>query len=642
MSVLFVSYSGVRGGGERLLLDALAGAGARAVLACPDGPLAQDARAAGIPVLLLAERDLHARRIPLRAIARLVAHAREIRSVTRALGPAAVVGWSDRSALALALAGPRRTERIHMHNDLPTGDGVAGVLRLAARRADRVVTSSNTLARAIGLDATVIHPGVDLDAFAPPAERPPGPPTLLTLGAIVPWKGTEVAVEAAARLPGVRLVVAGEPLGDEGRALARRLAARAAEPDLAGRVEFTGGLADPRAALHGAHALLHPAERESFGIAVAEAMACGLPVAAADAGALAEVTSPETAVLFSPGDADAAAAATRQALARPELGAAGRERAVRHFGAARTRAAWGRLLPAELPAPDGTGIALVTVAHDSAPELERLLASVARLLPAAHVVVADAGSSDDSAEVARAAGATVVDPGGNVGFGRANNLALEAVTEPVTILLNPDTELVDASLAELALAAAERDDRILAPLLLRPDGRREASAHPAPLSPGALALALAPPGALPHRLRVLVEPAQARRPRRVGWAVGAALAAPTSTLRALGPFDPELFLYAEDLDLGLRAARAGVETWIWPQARVIHHAGHAAARAFGGEPVDRLVTTRHAVVARHRGERAARLDTAVVALTHATRYGIKRVLGRDAGRERAYVKAASA
>ena len=75
---------------------------------------------------------------------------------------------------------------------------------------------------------------------------------------------------------------------------------------------------------------------------------------------------------------------------------------------------------------------------------------------------------------------------------------------------------------------------------------------------------------------------------------------------------------------------------------MIHHAGHAAARAFGGEPVNRLVATRQAVVARHRGERAARIDTAVVALTHATRYGVKRALGRDAEREAAYVKAATA
>src|SRR6476619_4219261 len=94
VAVLFVSYSGVRGGGERLLLDAIAGAGDRAVLACPDGPLAHDAREAGIPVFLLPTRDPHARAAPARALGRLLAHAVEVRGIGRSLAPAAVVGWS--------------------------------------------------------------------------------------------------------------------------------------------------------------------------------------------------------------------------------------------------------------------------------------------------------------------------------------------------------------------------------------------------------------------------------------------------------------------------------------------------------------------------------------------------------------------
>jgi hypothetical protein len=39
---------------------------------------------------------------------------------------------------------------------------------------------------------------------------------------------------------------------------------------------------------------------------------------------------------------------------------------------------------------------------------------------------------------------------GNVGFGRANNAGVAAVQAPVTVLLNPDTELPDASLVALA------------------------------------------------------------------------------------------------------------------------------------------------------------------------------------------------
>jgi N-acetylglucosaminyl-diphospho-decaprenol L-rhamnosyltransferase len=90
--------------------------------------------------------------------------------------------------------------------------------------------------------------------------------------------------------------------------------------------------------------------------------------------------------------------------------------------------------------------------------------------------------------------------------------------------------------------------------------------------------------------------------------VGACVAARTDTLRRLGPFDPEIFLYAEDLDLGLRAADAGVETWFWPAARVLHRRAHATRRAFGGEPFELLARRRRAVIAARRGPGRARLD----------------------------------
>ncbi len=98
--------------------------------------------------------------------------------------------------------------------------------------------------------------------------------------------------------------------------------------------------------------------------------------------------------------------------------------------------------------------------------------------------------------------------------------------------------------------------------------------------------------------------------------MGCCLAGRTETLRRLGPFDERIFLYAEDLELGLRARDAGVETWWWPHARVIHREAHSCAgAAFGGEPFDLLARQRHAVVAERRGERAARWDDRLQAAT---------------------------
>lgn len=286
----------------------------------------------------------------------------------------------------------------------------------------------------------------------------------------------------------------------------------------------------------------------------------------------------------------------------------------------------------------GEGIALVTVTHDSERELAQLLDSVSRHLPRAHVVVADSGSRDGSLERAAAwdGRATTIDQGGNVGFGRATNAGLAAVQEPVTVVLNPDVELLDDSLGELAREAArgDRPERILAPLVLRPDGSRQDSAQLEPGSPALTLSALVPPAALPAPLRRAVDPWRADHPRRVGWAVGCCLAARTETLRRLGPFDESIFLYGEDLELGLRAADAGVETWFWPAARVLHHGAHSTGHEFGGEAFELLARQRREVVRRRRGPRRVRIDDLQQLVTFADRMALKRLLHRPAERER--------
>jgi N-acetylglucosaminyl-diphospho-decaprenol L-rhamnosyltransferase len=294
--------------------------------------------------------------------------------------------------------------------------------------------------------------------------------------------------------------------------------------------------------------------------------------------------------------------------------------------------------PASAPEP-GTGMALVTVLHDSEAEVRSLLASVDRHLPGARVVAVDSGSSDSGPETVRAwrdERVSVVELGENAGFGRACNEALALVEEPVTVLLNPDTELLDASLTALAaeVARPDRAERILAPVVIHPDGLRENSAHPEPGTPPEFLRALVPAATLPRPLRARVEPWRADGPRRVGWAVGACLVARTDTLRRLGPFDDRAFLYAEDLDLGLRATDAGVETWFWPTGRVLHRRGHASARTFGGEPFGLLASRRREVVRRWRGERRQLVDDAAQGVTFATRIALKLLLGASAKRER--------
>jgi N-acetylglucosaminyl-diphospho-decaprenol L-rhamnosyltransferase len=448
----------------------------------------------------------------------------------------------------------------------------------------------------------------------------------------------EIAALAARELPDLRLRIAGAPLDAHGEALLARLRERAARPDLAGRVEFAGRLADPTSALRDAGCLLHCAEREPFGLVVVEALASGTPVVVPAAGGPAEIADASCGALYPPGDAGAGARALTNVLQnRAELSAAARQRAETAFSLADMQTRYRELLAAVNEPRTGEGIAFVAVTYNSAAELRRLAASIDRHLPGARLIVVDNASGDDSRVVAERAGASLVANDQNRGFGAAANAGVATVSEPVTVIVNPDVELLDDSLA--ALAAQAEPGRLYAPLLLNEDGSRQDSAHPLPASAATAIYSLLPGNALPRPLRRAAEPWRADRPRRVGWATAACLVGRTDTLKALGPFDESIFLYAEDLDLGLRA-----ETWFHPEARVVHSRAHSTVRAFGGENYELLASQRRAVVQRRMGRGRAIVDDLIELMTFADRALLRMLTGRSAKREterfRARVKAA--
>jgi GT2 family glycosyltransferase/glycosyltransferase involved in cell wall biosynthesis len=660
--LLFVSYSGASGGAETVLLDSATALEGEVCIACPEGELARRARARGVRVFPLREHRLQRRgSIADRVLAplRLAGHGREVRTLLAALDPDLLVCWGMRSGLACVGAAGTAGHTVLQHHDMLPGAAAGTLVRRMARRADLVVVPSRTVAddldpaRRIGERIRVVAPGVQAADFASD-QAPVQPAEMLVLGALVEWKRPGLAIEALAlaRDRGVELHLrlVGAPITAEDPT-PERLRAQARELGVAGAVEFAGHSSDPPADLARATCLLHCAPREPFGLAVLEAMAAGRPVVAPDAGGPAEIVDRSCAILYPPGNADAAAEAVASLVRDPAraiaMGAAGRERAQSAFSlqSARRRfkAAVAPLVRAPVPAGGpASELALVTVSHNSERELKALLRSVERWLPGAELIVVDTASSDHSVSVARAhPGTTVLALSENDGFGRACNRGIAEVSAHTTVLLNPDVELLDDSLALLAdeLHRSGRPERILAPLVLRPDGSREDSVHPVPSSAPDLVCAVLSPSLMPRALAVPLAPWRASRPRPVGWAVGCALAARTDTLRRLGPFDETIFLYGEDLELGLRAAEHGVETWFWPQARVLHHGAHSSRREFGGEPFELLAAARREVIGRRLGRSRAALDVAAQATTFASRIAVKRLLGRSVERERRQLRA---
>jgi glycosyltransferase involved in cell wall biosynthesis len=328
--VLFLSYSGVLGGAERVLLDCATRLGRPVLIACPEGPLAAAARTAGLAVEQVRDRSLRMRSARTRAVRGLGGLALDTARLARRRRPAVLVAWGARAVLAAAAAPRAGAPWLAVHHDLLPSAGVAAAVRAATRRAGGVVATSRAVAHDVRAPAgaTILHPGVDLAAW-PVLPRPDGPPRALVLGALVPWKRADLALEIAARVPDLRLEIAGAPLPGDDDSFHIALHHRAAQDDLRDRVTFSGVLPDPRPALGRAHLLLHCADAEPFGMVLLEALASGRPVAAPAAAGPLEIVGDGAGRLYPPGHAVAGAEAVTALLRDREAPARARARAER-------------------------------------------------------------------------------------------------------------------------------------------------------------------------------------------------------------------------------------------------------------------------------------------------------------------------
>lgn len=171
-------------------------------------------------------------------------------------------------------------------------------------------------------DLRVIHPGVDLEYFAPdPLEGRSPEPLFLYLGRLKRYKGVDLVLRALALLRDrgmhARLVVAGR--GEQLEPL-RRLAG---DLDLGERVEFAGFVSEERKRelLRRCWANLFPSPKEGWGITNIEAAACGTCSIASDSPGLREsVQHGRTGLLVPHGDVERLAEAMgRLATHRAEM-----------------------------------------------------------------------------------------------------------------------------------------------------------------------------------------------------------------------------------------------------------------------------------------------------------------------------------
>ncbi len=236
-------------------------------------------------------------------------------------------------------------------------DRVASTSRAMARQVERVVGGAGRLSQPVaitpfGVDTIRFAPdtavaggataaaGADGAAAVPPRSQPARPLVVGTVKVLAPKYGIDTLIRAFALLPAAASPLS--PMSPPPPPLLRlvgdgpqraELEALALQLGIADRVQFTGAVAhaDVPAALRGfdVFAAASRLDSESFGVAVVEASACGLPVAVTRVGGLPEVVREgETGILVERDDPPALAAALARLLAsaalRRRLGSAGR------------------------------------------------------------------------------------------------------------------------------------------------------------------------------------------------------------------------------------------------------------------------------------------------------------------------------
>jgi GT2 family glycosyltransferase len=230
-------------------------------------------------------------------------------------------------------------------------------------------------------------------------------------------------------------------------------------------------------------------------------------------------------------------------------------------------------------------MAIVIVNYNTREFLRRCLASISES-DGVEIIVIDNDSSDGSAEMVRSRfpQVTLHAKKVNVGYGAAANEAIAECDADYILLLNSDTVLQ----ADTAQALQRYMDQyphaaIVGPRLSNLDGTLQPSCYPNPtpfnlfLEESLLGRLVAYiPGLRAQYLRTW----RHDQKRVVPWVLGAALAIRRNAFLAVGGFDPEFFMYFEEIDLCYRLRAQGWQIHFAPATTIVHAGGASTSQQY--------------------------------------------------------------
>ncbi|MDZ7268072.1 MAG: glycosyltransferase family 2 protein [candidate division KSB1 bacterium] len=231
-------------------------------------------------------------------------------------------------------------------------------------------------------------------------------------------------------------------------------------------------------------------------------------------------------------------------------------------------------------------LSIIIVTHNSANDIDKCLRSLQQYCTGvrSEIIVFDNASTDATCEViaSRFAHVRLIRHAENVGFARANNLAVSQAHGRHLLFLNPDT-WVDADLATALVRFLDSHEQAggCAPRVLNPDGslqRGSVRAFPTltTLLYDQLGLSRLWPRS-PRFGHYLMTWWDHQQQREVEQPMGACLAVRREAFTAVAGFDEGYFMYFEDVELCRALHNTGWKIFFLPEARVFHVGGQSTS-----------------------------------------------------------------
>lgn len=223
-------------------------------------------------------------------------------------------------------------------------------------------------------------------------------------------------------------------------------------------------------------------------------------------------------------------------------------------------------------------LSIVIVSYNVRSYLEACLQSVRKALEGieGEVFVVDNHSSDDTVSVLRSQYSWVrlIENQENLGFAKANNIAIRQSQGDYVLLLNPDTVVGEQTLRSALLFMDEHPKAGGAGvMMLNTDGTRAPESRRALPTPWISCLKM-----LGFTKRYYMSHLPWDAPGRIDVVSGAFCLLRKEALDKIGLLDEDFFMYGEDIDLSYRLLKAGWENWYLPYA-IVHHKGKSTQKS---------------------------------------------------------------